>query len=95
MVPVTGPGRLRVTVPPLEGVTARWKEVLRRLGELVEAGATVVCRKPDRTPGLDGYPGCDEEIESLASWARETKTRRRNLGCRPTHVLSWSAPGTG
>jgi hypothetical protein len=41
-------------------------EVLRKLGELVEAGATVVGRKPARTPGLAGYPACDDEVGSLA-----------------------------
>lgn len=40
--------------------------VLGKLGELVEAGATVVGRKPARTPGLAGYPGCDDEIKALA-----------------------------
>ena len=41
-------------------------EVLRKLGELVRAGATVVGRKPVRAPGLAGYPACDEEVKALA-----------------------------
>ena len=41
-------------------------EVLRKLGELVRAGATVVGRKPVRAPGLAGYPACDDEVEALA-----------------------------
>jgi hypothetical protein len=41
-------------------------EFLRKLGELVEAGATVVGRKPVRAPGLAGYPACDDEVKSLA-----------------------------
>ena len=41
-------------------------EVLRKLGELVEAGATVVGRKPVRAPGLAGYPACDGEVKALA-----------------------------
>jgi hypothetical protein len=40
--------------------------VLRKIGELVEAGATVVGRKPVRTPGLAGFPGCDDEVKALA-----------------------------
>ena len=40
--------------------------VLRKIGELVEAGATVVGRKPDRAPGLAGYPACDDEVRALA-----------------------------
>ncbi len=40
--------------------------VLRKIGELVEAGATVVGRKPVRAPGLAGYPACDDEVRALA-----------------------------
>ncbi|MCK7482614.1 MAG: hypothetical protein M0C28_39975 [Candidatus Moduliflexus flocculans] len=41
-------------------------EVLRKLGELVEAGATVVGRKPVRASGLAGFPACDDEVKALA-----------------------------
>jgi hypothetical protein len=40
--------------------------VLRKLGELVESGATVVGRKPVRAPGLAGFPACDDEVRALA-----------------------------
>jgi len=40
--------------------------VLKKLGELVEAGATVVGRKPVRAPGLAGFPECDGEVKALA-----------------------------
>ncbi len=40
--------------------------VLRRLGDLVAAGATVVGRKPVRAPGLSGFPACDDEVKALA-----------------------------
>jgi hypothetical protein len=41
--------------------------VLRRIGELVEAGATVVGRRPDRSNSLRGHPGCDREVRELAA----------------------------
>ena len=41
-------------------------EVLRKLGELVRAGATVVGRKPVRAPGLAGFPACDDGVKALA-----------------------------
>jgi predicted alpha/beta superfamily hydrolase len=41
-------------------------EVLGKLGELAEAGATIVGRKPLRAPGLAGFPGRDEEVRALA-----------------------------
>jgi hypothetical protein len=47
----------RVDMPP---------EVLRKLAELIEAGATVVGRKPLKAPGLSGFPKSDEEVKALA-----------------------------
>ena len=40
--------------------------LLGKIKELVEAGATVVGPRPDRSPSLSGYPKCDEEIKALA-----------------------------
>lgn len=41
--------------------------VLKRLGELVEAGATIVGPKPERSNSLKGYPQCDDEVRDLAN----------------------------
>jgi hypothetical protein len=41
--------------------------VLRRVGEFIEAGATVVGRKPERSNSLKGYPDCDREVKELAA----------------------------
>lgn len=41
--------------------------VLRKVKELVEAGAAVVGPKPERAPGLTDYPRCDEEVKKLAA----------------------------
>ena len=40
--------------------------VLRKLSQLVKAGATVVGPKPDHSPSLTGYPACDAEVKKLA-----------------------------
>jgi hypothetical protein len=40
--------------------------VLRKLKELVDAGATVVGRKPERATGLAGLPESDREVKRLA-----------------------------
>ncbi len=40
--------------------------VLRRVGELVDAGATVAGRMPLRSNSLKGYPDCDREVRELA-----------------------------
>ena len=40
--------------------------LLRKIKQLVEAGATVVGPRPLKSPSLSGYPQCDEEIKKLA-----------------------------
>jgi len=42
-------------------------EVLAQVKRLLDAGATVVCSKPNQSPSLANYPKCDEEVRSLAN----------------------------
>ena len=42
-------------------------EVLRKVKELVEAGATVVGPRPEQDTGLKDYPRCDETVRALAA----------------------------
>ena len=41
--------------------------LLRKLKELVEAGATVLGPRPLKSPSLSGFPQCDEEVKKLAA----------------------------
>jgi hypothetical protein len=41
-------------------------EVLRKLVALAKAGATVVGPAPTRSPSMENYPECDEEVKKLA-----------------------------
>lgn len=41
-------------------------ELLRKIGELVRAGATVVGPPPVKSPSLRDYPECDREVQALA-----------------------------
>lgn len=41
--------------------------VLRKIGKLIEAGATIVGRKPERSNSLQGFPNCDQEVQDLAA----------------------------
>ncbi len=41
--------------------------LLRKVRELVLAGATVVGPRPVSSPGLAGYPACDREVEAIAT----------------------------
>jgi hypothetical protein len=45
--------------------------VLRKIKELVKAGATVMGPRPESTPGYSGYPGSEEIFKALVSelWA--------------------------
>jgi len=40
--------------------------LLRKVKDLVAAGATVVGPRPRKSPSLVGYPACDAEVEALA-----------------------------
>ncbi len=40
--------------------------LLAKIVELVEAGATVVGPRPQKSPALENFPACDEEVKKLA-----------------------------
>ena len=42
-------------------------EVVRKIQELVQAGATVVGPRPESDPGLKNYPQCDEVVRKTAA----------------------------
>jgi hypothetical protein len=52
-----------LVLPEQESMTL---PLLRKIGELVRDGATVIGPRPLKSPGLSGYPGCDAEIRKLA-----------------------------
>jgi len=53
-----------LVLPPTEIMSI---SVLKKLNELSKAGVAIVGAKPLRTPGLRGYPACDDEVKKLAS----------------------------
>ncbi len=52
-----------LVLPNMETMTPR---LLRKIGQLVRAGAMAVGSPPKRSPGLSGFPKCDDEVKSLA-----------------------------
>ena len=54
----------RVLVLPEDGVMST--AVLRRIRELVEEGGVVAGHKPQRPPGLQGYPHADADLKAQA-----------------------------
>ncbi len=41
-------------------------QLLTRIKELVQAGAVVVGPPPEKSPGLENYPACDDDVQQLA-----------------------------
>ncbi len=52
-----------LVLPKVETMTPG---LLRKIKELVEAGATVIGCPPRKSPSLSGYPECDREVQRLA-----------------------------
>ncbi len=55
-----------LVLPEVPTMTPR---LLRKVKELVQAGATVIGPPPVKSPSLTGYPECDAEVKKLAAQA--------------------------
>ena len=68
-------GNYNVGVPtrPVPGFDTMTPETLRRVKDLVKAGATVLGTRPRKSPSLVNFPGCDDEIQQLADeiWGKD------------------------
>ena len=51
-------------MPPTDRLTPT---LLKKIKDLVTAGATVIGERPTKSPSLAGYPNCDAEVASIAS----------------------------
>jgi len=51
---------------PLPKIETMTPALLRKVKELVEAGATVLGTRPLKSPSLTGFPACDEDVTRLA-----------------------------
>jgi hypothetical protein len=65
----------RLLVLPGESMTPK---LLRKIKELVEAGASVIGPRPLKSPSLSDYPRCDQEVRELADelWGHEVSSAR-------------------
>lgn len=68
-----------LVLPPSKTMTPA---LLRKLKELVAAGAVVVGSKPEQSPSLSGYPGNDAEVKQLAEelWGSGKIREPKSLG---------------
>jgi hypothetical protein len=53
-----------LVLPPGDAMTPT---LLRKIKDLVEAGATVIGQRPVKSPSLADYPKCDDEVKALAA----------------------------
>ena len=51
-------------MPPADRLTP---QLLKKLKDLVASGATLIGKRPSKSPSLTGYPNCDAEVASIAS----------------------------
>lgn len=84
------PGGTSYRLLALPYVETMTPPLLRKLKELVAAGATLVGAPPRKSPSLAGYPRCDGEVQALAReiWG-ESSTGPRRLG---RGRVFWSRP---
>jgi hypothetical protein len=71
-------------------------QVLQRIDELVEAGATVVGVPPKHSPSLGGYPECDAQVKQLAAkmWGNCDGQTVVENACGRGHA-TWGKPLAG
>jgi len=53
-----------LVLPQMETMTPA---LLRKIRDLVKAGATVIGPRPTKSPSLSDYPSCDQEVQQLAA----------------------------
>jgi hypothetical protein len=75
-----GGSSYRIMVLPL--IETMTPELIAKIDELIKQGITVIGIPPLKSPGLSGYPGCDQEVASLA----ETIWGGRNAPSQVTEV---------
>jgi hypothetical protein len=81
------PGGAAYRLLVLPAIDTMTPELLRKVKDLVESGATVVGSPPQKSPSMSGYPQCDAEVQALVTpvWgAVETP-----------HETTWTRVGSG
>lgn len=79
---VVFPGGMSYRVLVMPRVDTITPSLLRKVKQLLEAGATVIGAPPRKSPGLADYPACDEQVKRLAVeiWGEGTPAAQRAVG---------------
>jgi hypothetical protein len=61
------------TAEPMPEIRTMTPELLRKVRDLVEAGATILGHRPLQSPSLAQYPQCDSELKQIADelWGKD------------------------
>jgi len=75
---ITFPGGTSYRLLVLPRFATMTPELLEKIRELVQAGATVIGNPPRKSPSLVGYPACDEQVQALAKalWGTHPEAER-------------------
>jgi hypothetical protein len=63
--------------------------VVRKIRQLIEAGASVLGEKPLRTPGLTNWPECDKELKIIADAMWGETPAKENVRTIGKGALAW------
>lgn len=76
------PAGLKYRLLVLPDTTWMTPALARHLRDLVQAGAAVLGPKPQRSPSLENFPACDEEVRTIADavWGAGSGERRVGKG---------------
>ena len=90
---VTLPNGMSYAILVLPPQPAMTPQLVRKIKELLQAGATIVAHKPNYSPSLRAYPECDREVRRLADelWGNVENDGRvqRSIG---RGKLLWGIP---
>jgi hypothetical protein len=53
--------------------------LVKKISELVKGGAKIIGPKPDKSPSLQGYPACDNEVARIADQAWSEVIQNRSI----------------
>ncbi len=82
---------LRVSPIPSKAMSV---EVIKKLRELVREGATIIGAPPEKAAGLENYPQCDAEVQSIAAeiWGDLDGTNRTERSFGKGRVIWGKSP---
>ncbi|MCR8560239.1 glycosyl hydrolase [Mucilaginibacter sp. BJC16-A38] len=85
------PGGASYRIMVLPAVKTMTPDLLQKIGQLVKDGAVVVGAPPVKSPGLSGYPACDNKVIALAKaiWGANLQTDKQTTHAYGKGKVIW------